>query len=98
VSPASLAKAIGDLKQWEALRARHALPEHVSNHDALEKDRNTNTDTASHGAPERALSDAKESQKGSATEPATARYFEQLEKRIDEKDDVIVLLKGQRKG
>ena len=35
------------------------------------------------------------SQKGSETEPAMARYVQQLEKRIDEKDDVIGLLKGQ---
>ena len=41
------------------------------------------------------MSDKETSQKGSETEPAMARYVEQLEKRIEEKDDVIGLLKGQ---
>jgi len=96
VSPASLPKAIGDLKQWEAQRARRSSPEQdTSDHVALEKDRNTNSDTASHGAPEPAVSNKQTSEKGSETEPATARYVEQLEKRIEEKDDVIGLLKGQ---
>ena len=36
----------------------------------------------------------KKAKEGSETEPAMARYVEQLEKRIDEKDDVIDLLKG----
>ena len=31
-----------------------------------------------------------------ASEPAKSRYVEQLEKRIDEKDDVIGLLKSQQ--
>jgi len=95
-SPASLPKVIGDLKQWEAQRARHSSPQQdTSNHVALDTPPNNNSDTASHGAPQPALSDKEPSQKGSETQPVMARYVEQLEKRIEEKDDVIGLLKGQ---
>lgn len=94
VSPASVPKAIGDLKQWDAQR-RTATQSDMSNHDALEKDRNSKSAMASHGAPQHAMSNKEISEKGSEAEPAMARYVEQLEKRIDEKDDVIGLLKGQ---
>jgi hypothetical protein len=96
VSPASLRKAIGDLKQWEAQRARQSRPQQdTSDHVALEKERNNNSDAANHGAPQHAVSDKETSEKGSETEPAMARYVGQLEERIEEKDDVIGLLKGQ---
>ena len=96
VSPVSLPKAIGDLKQWESQRARQSSPQQdTADLVALEKDRNSNSDTASHGAPQPAMSDKETSEKGSETEPAMARYVGQLEKRIEEKDDVIGLLKGQ---
>ena len=96
VSPASLPKAIGDLKQWEAQRARKGAPQSVmSSPVTVEKTININSDAASHGALQPAMSDKETSQKESETEPAMARYVEQLEKRIDEKDDVIGLLKGQ---
>jgi len=96
VSPSSLPKVIGDLKQWEAQRARHSSPhEDTSHHVELEKARNSNSDTASHGAPQPAMAETETSQKGSETEPDMARYVQQLETRIDEKDDVIGLLKGQ---
>ena len=96
VSPASLPKAIGDLKQWEAQRGRHgtSVPD-TSDRVPLEKAHNDNADTASHGTPQPAMSESEIGQKGSETEPVMARYVQQLEKRIDEKDDVIVLLKGQ---
>jgi len=96
VSPASLPKVIGDLKQWEAQRAHHSSPQQdTSNHVALDTPPNNNSDTAGHGAPQHAMSDIETSQKGSETQPVMARYVEQLEKRIEEKDDVIGLLKGQ---
>ena len=96
VSPASLPKAIGDLKQWEAQRARQTAPQpDMSSHVTAEQPNNVNSDTASDGTPQHAVADKETSPKGSATEPAMARYVEQLEKRIDEKDDVIGLLKGQ---
>ena len=96
ISPASVPKAIADLRQWEAQRQRHSSPQlDTSNNVPLEKTSNNNSDTASHGAPERAMSDHETSRSGSETEPVMTRYVEQLEKRIDEKDDVIGLLKDQ---
>ena len=96
VSPASLPKAIGDLKQWQAQRARQSSPQpDMSSHVTVEKPSNNAPDTASHSAPKPAVSDTQITEKGSETEPAMSRYVEQLEKRIEEKDDVIGLLKGQ---
>jgi hypothetical protein len=75
VSPSSVPKAIGDLKQWEAQRAGRSSPKQdVSDHVVVEKERNNNSDTASHGAPEPAMSDKQTSQTGSQTEPAVARH------------------------
>ena len=73
VSPASVPKAIGDLKQWDA--QRHGAPQHdTSDHVALEKDLNSNPDTARHSTPQHAMSEKEISQKGSETEPDTARH------------------------
>lgn len=96
ISPASLPKVIGDLKQWEAQRARQSAPQQdTSDFVRVEKTLSSNSDMASHGEPKPAVSEKEKSQKGSETEPAMTRYVEQLEKRIEEKDDVIGLLKGQ---
>ena len=96
VSPASLPKAIGDLKQWQAQRERQSSPQpDTSNNVTVETPSNINSDTASHSAQEPAMSDNGTSRSVSETEPAMARYVGQLEKRIEEKDDVIGLLKGQ---
>ena len=72
----------------------------MSSSGVVEKESDNNSDTASHSAPQPAKKET--SQKASPTEPAIAetqpamaRYVEQLEKRIEEKDDVIGLLKGQ---
>jgi hypothetical protein len=73
VSPASVPKAIGDLKQWDA--QRHGAPQHdTSDHVALEKDLNSNPDTARRSTPEPAMSDKETSQKGSETEPVMSRH------------------------
>ena len=74
---------------------RAATQSDVSNPDAAEKAPNTNPDAASQSTPQHAVSAKEASQKGSETEPVMSRYVEQLEKRIEEKDDVIGLLKGQ---
>jgi len=95
VSPVSVPKAIGDLKQWDA--QRHGAPRHAtSDHVALEKDPNSNSDTASHSTPELAVSDKETSQKGSETEPAMSRYVELLERdneflreQVQKKDEQI---------
>ena len=48
-----------------------------------------------HVAPKPDVSDAEQGQEGGATQPVMSGYVRQLEKRIEEKDDVIALLKGQ---
>jgi hypothetical protein len=73
VAPASVPKAIGDLKQWDAQR-RTATQTDMSNRDTAEKALNSNMDTASHGTPEHAIPEKPQSQKGSETEPAAARH------------------------
>ena len=99
VSPSSLPKAIGDLKQWEAQRERQSSQQPaMASSGELPKSLNSNVDTASHSAPQPAMASLPQeeaSKTDPVTEPAMARYVEQLEKRIDEKDDVIGLLKGQ---
>ena len=96
VSPSSLPKVIGDLKQWEAQRARHSSSQQdTSDYVRVEKANNSNSDMASQSTPEPAMSEKEISQKTSETAPVMARYVQQLEIRIEEKDDVIGLLKGQ---
>jgi hypothetical protein len=74
VSPASLPKAIGDLKQWQVQRAGQSTPEPVmAGRVALEDGLNSNLDTAGHGQPQLAMAHEEISDKPSATEPATAR-------------------------
>ena len=73
VAPASVPKAIGDLKQWDAQR-RAATQSDMSNHDAPEKALNSNADTARHSTPQPAMSENEASQKGSETEPVAARH------------------------
>jgi hypothetical protein len=97
VSPSSVPKAIGDLKQWQAQRAGQSSPQQdMSDHVMVEKDRHTNSDTASRGAPQPATSEKETSQKGSETEPATARYVVLLERdneflreQVSKKDEQI---------
>jgi len=73
IAPASVPKAIGDLRQWDAQR-RTATQSDVSNHDTVEKTHNANVDTASHSTPEHAMSEKQPSQKESETESVAARH------------------------
>jgi hypothetical protein len=106
VAPASVPKAIGDLKQIDARRARRGLSEHaMTQHVGAETPQKIDHDMSGHGAPEpAAFSHANPSGKPAtdhdtarhgATEADGSRYVEQLVKRIEEKDEVIGLLKGQ---
>jgi hypothetical protein len=96
VSPASLPKVIGDLKQWEAQRARHGTPRPATSDPVtVETPLNDNPDTASHGTPRLAVSETETSQKGSETEPVMPRqglteldvyehpYVKRLEAQVD---------------
>ena len=96
VSPASLPKVIGDLRQWQAQRAGHTPPQPAVAHFVTPQEpSNGNDDIARHTQPRPAMAEAKIMDKSRDTEPAMAGHVGQLEKRIEEKDDVIGLLKGQ---
>ena len=58
-----------------------------ASHDAATQ----GADTVRHDASRPPVSD----HEGGSTETVTPRYVEQLEKRIEEKDDVIVMLRGE---
>src|SRR5258708_10184516 len=55
VSPASVPKAIGDLKQRDAQRHSSPQPD-MSNHDVLKREPNGDMDAARHSTPEPAMS------------------------------------------
>jgi hypothetical protein len=113
ISPASLPKAIGDLKQWEAQRERQGVPQSdmsnpvhpMSAHDQPEKAVYVNSDAGGARAPGPDTSNSEHGTNTDTTElvvpghsetrPVAASYVAQLEKRIEEKDDFIGLLKGQ---
>ena len=96
IAPDSVEKGIADIRTLQALRSRHdATRRDVSSTDEPRGSLPIDTDTSGHDATRRAVSEKQTSQEGSETEPVMSRYVEQLEKRIEEKDDVIGLLKGQ---
>jgi hypothetical protein len=67
--------------------ARHSVPQHdVSSEHPSGKTSETQLDAARHSTPDRDRGEP---------EPAMARYVTQLEKRIEEKDDVIGMLRGE---
>lgn len=96
IAPASVPKAIGDLKYFDEQRGRRSASQPAtSHHVADEEARKDETVIAGRSEPQPAVSEKETSHKRSETEPAAAGYVEQLTKRIDEKDEVIGLLKGQ---
>ncbi len=75
VAPASVPKAIGDLKQIDAQRARRSPPQPaMTDHVAVDSAREIEADIARHAAPQPAVSDTKNQDDSTATEPATARH------------------------
>ena len=96
VAPAALPRLIGDLQQWQMQRAGHSQTRPVVTESVMpQKQNETNTDTPGLGRPQQATADAEIISNRGVTEVAASGYVTQLEKRIDEKDDVIDLLKGQ---
>ena len=96
VAPHALPKLIGDLQQWQMQRAGHsetrpAVTEHVT----LEKFIDENADTAGTGRTRPAVSAPQNIVVPDVSVVDTSRYVTQLETRINEKDEVIGLLKGQ---
>jgi hypothetical protein len=88
VSPASVPKVVGDLKQWEAQRVRQSSPQlNTSSNVVLEKTSKNNSDTAGHGAPQPAMANQEKRPKGSDKKPAKARYVQQHEMSNEEKKE-----------
>lgn len=95
VAPAALPKLIGDLQQWQIQRHGHGQPQPATTgHVTPEIINTTATDTTGNGRPEPTAT-AQKIEKTDVTETDTSPYVRQLETRIDEKDEVIGLLKGQ---
>jgi hypothetical protein len=96
VAPDSIAKVTGDLRALEEARARRTATQRAASDPVVVETRIQNGgDMARHGAPQPDVANSETSQKGSETEPAKARYVAQLEKRIEEKDEVIGMLRGE---
>jgi hypothetical protein len=97
VSPASLPKAIGDLKQWGAQRGRQSQTQSdMSNSVVLEKLDNIDPDIARRGTPQPAVSSTPASEKVSETQSDMSRYVALLERdneflreQVEKKDDQI---------
>jgi uncharacterized coiled-coil protein SlyX len=96
IAPVAIPKLIGDLQQWHMQRAgqsqtRPAMTDNVT----PEKPNIENSDAAGSGRPEPAMTDKQNNADRETDQVVTTGYVTQLEKRIDEKDEVIGLLKGQ---
>jgi len=96
VAPAALPRLIGDLQQWQMQRAGHSKSRPGQSETVTpEKPIQQNADTPGPGRPEPATTYEESRSDHRAAEAVTSSYVTQLEKRIEEKDDVIGLLKGQ---
>jgi hypothetical protein len=96
IAPDSVEKGIADIKTLQALRSRRdATGRDISEHDAAEASKKIDTDTSGHVASRRDVSEKGRQEDREVTEPDTSRYVEQLEKRIEEKDEVIGMLRGE---
>ena len=107
VAPVSVPKAIGDLKQIDAQRAaRHSGAQHaVSGHGATGLTGEIERDAARHSAPRQATSEKENMiEKGETSldmpghdhaSASVSGYVTQLTKRLEDKDEMIGMLKGQ---
>jgi hypothetical protein len=75
IAPASVPKAIGDLKQIDELRARRSASQPAAtDHVAGKEDRRIEDDLASHSATQPAVSDTESKGDSAPTQPAIARH------------------------
>ena len=107
ISEASVPRAIGDLKQIDAQRAaRHSTPQPaVPGHGATGMISEIERDAARHSAPRQATSEKENMiEKGETSldmpghdhaSASVSGYVTQLTKRLDDKDEMIGMLKGQ---
>ena len=96
IAPGSVEKGIADIKTLQALRSRRDATRHdMSETDTTQKANTINTDTSSHVATRPDMSEKEIQPDRGETEFDTSRYVAQLETRIQEKDDVIGMLRGE---
>jgi len=96
VASAALPRLIGDLQQWQMQRPGHSQTRPAVTELVIpERPIEINADTPGLGRPQQATTDKQIISDRGVTEVAASGYVTQLEKRIDEKDGVIDLLKGQ---
>jgi uncharacterized coiled-coil protein SlyX len=96
VAPVALPKLIGDLQQWQMQRAGRSQPRPATTDTVIpETPTTTDTDTSGTGRPQPAVAATKIINDADVGRADTSRYLTQLETRIEEKDEVIDLLKGQ---
>ncbi len=96
VAPVALPKLIGDLQQWQMQRVGQSRPRPaVTSHDNSEISHKDGMDKAGSARPRPAVTDNETEGGLKQMDTVTSGYVTQLEKRIDEKDEVIGLLKGQ---
>ena len=96
IAPIAVPSLIGDLQQWQMQRAGQSQPgPTMSDNVTTEIARADNADTPGSGRPQQGMSEEENIIESENNEPVTSRYVTQLEKRIDEKDDVIGMLKQQ---
>ena len=96
IAPIALPRLIGDLQQWQMQRAGQTKSRPAATAAVIPEEINhTNSDTSGPARPQQAMADKESSHIEKANEAAASGYVTQLEKRVDEKDDVIGLLKGQ---
>jgi hypothetical protein len=96
VAPAALPKLIGDLQQWQMQRVGHSETRPaMTGTVTLEASNKTITDAPGSGRPQPAVADRELTENHVVPQPVASDYVRQLELRIDEKDEVIGLLRGQ---
>ena len=96
VAPAALPRLIGDLQQWQMQRDGQARSRPAVTGSVISGNTNeTDAVTPGLGRPQQAMADKQITSEPGVTELPASGYVTQLEKRIDEKNDVIDLLKGQ---
>lgn len=96
IAPFAVPKLIGDLMQWQVQSRGHVMAQPATTSFVTPEIAPTNeTDVAGQGRPQPAASGAQDKEVLTVSRPDVTGYVSQLEKRIEEKDDVIGLLKGQ---
>lgn len=96
VAPAALPRLIGDLQQWKMQMEGRGQPQQAATGSVIpEKPIEVNSDMPGPGRPEQAVSGTETKVHRGVTEPVASAFVMQLETRIDEKNEVITLLKGQ---